>query len=140
MSLPSYELFIGQSARLQRIFTEVDIKHCKELTKDYNPLYQQNDIALKNEDNRPIVPALLVEGLVSQVITDKLPGIACVLLQKELIYYHPVYIGDEITAELTIIDIDHDREWVTQKVKCINQNGTEVIKGQVVIYVTGKVI
>lgn len=140
MSLPNYELIVGRSARLRRIFTEVDIKRCKELTKDYNPLYQRNDIALKNEDNRPIVPALLVEGLISQVITDKLPGTACVLLQKELIYYHPVYIGDEIIAELTIIDIDYDREWVTQKVKCINQNGTEVIKGQVVIYVTGKVI
>ena len=139
MSIPNYELFIGQSAWLQRIFTEVDVKHCKELTKDYNPFYRQSDIALK-KDNRPIVPALLVEGLISQVITDKLPGTACVLLQKELIYYNPVYIGDEITAELTIIDIDYKREWVTQKVKCINQNGTEVIKGQVVIYVAGKVI
>ncbi len=29
-----------------------------------------------------IIPALLVEGLVTQVITDKLPGCACVLLQK----------------------------------------------------------
>ena len=80
--------------------------------------------------HRSIIPALLVEGLISQVITDKLPGCACVLLQKELIYYHPVYIGDEITAELTIVGINYDRDWVTQKVICFNQNGTEVIKGK----------
>ena len=94
---------------------------------------------MENGYSQVIIPALLVEGLVTQVITDKLPGCACVLLQKELIYYHPVYIGDEITAELTIVDINYDRDWVTQKVICFNQNGTEVIKGQIVIYVTGKV-
>lgn len=140
MSLTNAELLIGQLARLQRIFTEDDVHQYNELTKDVNPIYQNHDIGLENADSKAIIPALLVEGLISQVITDKLPGCACVLLQKELIYYHPVYIGDEITAELTIIDINHDREWVTQKVICFNQNGTEVIKGQVVIYVTGKVI
>ncbi|MBM4765156.1 hypothetical protein [Bacillus sp. B15-48] len=140
MSLTNTKIFIGQSARLQRIFTEVDIQLCNELTKDFNPFYQQNDICLKNGEPKSIVPAVLVEGLIAQVITDELPGSACVLLQKEMIYYHPVYIDDAITAELTIIDINHEREWVTQKVMCFNQNGTEVIKGQVVIYVPRKVI
>ncbi|MCQ6281569.1 MaoC/PaaZ C-terminal domain-containing protein [Bacillus sp. EB600] len=140
MSLTNSELLIGQIARLQRIYTEDDLQQCNELTKDFNPIYQRHDVGLKNGYSQAIIPALLVEGLISQVITDKLPGCACVLLQKEMIYYHPVYIGDEITAELTIIDINHERDWVTQKVICFNQNGTEVIKGQVVIYVTGKVI
>ena len=126
MSLTNLELLNGQFACLQRIFTEDDLRQYNELSKDFNP--------------RAIIPALLVEGLISQVITDKLPGCACVLLQKELIYYHPVYIGDEITAELTIIDINNERDWVTQKVICFNQKGTEVIKGQVVIYVTKKVL
>ena len=138
MGLPRDGLLIGESARLQRVFTEEDVRLCKELTKDHNPLYQQDAIGFKDGKSGPIVPAILVEGLVSQVIIDKLPGKACVLLQKEMIYYHPVYIGDEITAELMIVDIDHEREWVTQKVSCVNQNGLEVIKGQVVIYVTGK--
>lgn len=140
MSLTNSELLTGQSASLQRIFTEDDLRQYNELTKDFNPIYQHYDIGLDNRDSRAIIPGLLVEGLISQVITDKLPRCACVLLQKEMIYYHPVYIGDEITAELTIVDINHDRDWVTQKVICFNQNGTEVIKGQVVIYVTGKVI
>jgi 3-hydroxybutyryl-CoA dehydratase len=139
MGITNSELFIGQSAHLQRIFTGEDLQQCMELTKDFNPIYQHHDIGLENGYSQVIIPALLVEGLVTQVITDKLPGCACVLLQKELVYYHPVYIGDEITAELTIVGINYDRDWVTQKVICFNQNGTEVIKGQIVIYVTGKV-
>ncbi|MFB5284923.1 MULTISPECIES: MaoC/PaaZ C-terminal domain-containing protein [Peribacillus] len=135
MNLSTSELFIGQIARLRRIFTEDDVQQCNELTKDFNPIYQRNEDSWKNRYSQPIVPGMLVEGLVTQVITDKLPGRACVLLQKEMIYYHPVHAGDVITAELTIIDVNLERNWVTQKVTCFNQNGTEVIKGQVVLFV-----
>ncbi|USK58206.1 MaoC/PaaZ C-terminal domain-containing protein [Peribacillus asahii] len=135
MNLSTSELFIGQIARLRRIFTEADVQQCNELTKDFNPIYQRNEDSWKNRYSQPIVPGMLVEGLVTQVITDKLPGRACVLLQKEMIYYHPVHAGDVVTAELTIIDVNLERNWVTQKVTCFNQNGTEVIKGQVVLFV-----
>lgn len=135
MSLTIPELFIGQSARLQRIFTEDDVRKCNELTKDFNAIYQPNQQVWKEYYSQPVVPGLLAEGLITQVISNKLPGCACVLLQKEIIYYHPVHVGDMITAELSIIDINLERNWVTQKVTCFNQTGTEVIKGQVVIFV-----
>lgn len=135
MSLTTSELYIGQTARLQRVFTENDVQQCNELTKDFNQIYQRNEDSWNDRYSQPIVPALLVEGLVTQVISNKLPGCACILVQKEMIYYHPVHAGDVITAELMIIDINHERNWVTQKVVCFNQNGTEVIKGQVVIFV-----
>lgn len=135
MSYTITDLFIGQTARLQRIFTEEDVKKCNELTKDFNAIYQPIGNIWREHYSQPIVPGLLAEGLVTQVISDKLPGCACVLLQKEMVYYHPVHVGDAITAELSIIDINLERSWVTQKVTCFNQTGTEVIKGQVVIFV-----
>ncbi|WP_053362425.1 MaoC/PaaZ C-terminal domain-containing protein [Bacillus sp. FJAT-27251] len=135
MSYTHSELGIGQTARLERVFTEDDLRKCNELTRDFNPLYERPQDGWDKNFTKPIVPGLLVEGLISQVITDKLPGSACLLLQKELIYYHPVHVGDAITAELLIMDINHERNWVTIKVTCFNQNETEVIKGQVVIYV-----
>lgn len=126
-------LFIGQIARLQRTFTDEDVKKCSELTKDFNDVYKPNTETWKRYYKQPVVPGLLAEGLITQVISEKLPGGACILLQKELIFPHPVHVGDQITAELEIISINHDRNWVTQKVTCYNQDGSEVIKGQVVI-------
>ena len=73
MGITNSELFIGQSAHLQRIFTEEDLQQCMELTKDFNPIYQHHDIGLENVYSQVIIPALLVEGLVTQVITNKLP-------------------------------------------------------------------
>ena len=135
MNLTINHLFIGQVARLQRSFTTLDVQICNELTGDFSPVYKEDEDVWKNNYHKPIVPGLLTEGLITQVISQKLPGSACVLLQKELIFYYPVHVGDEITAELEIIDINLNRNWVTQKVTCYNQSGKEVIKGQVVILV-----
>ncbi|WP_352924751.1 MaoC/PaaZ C-terminal domain-containing protein [Peribacillus simplex] len=135
MSLTINDLFIGQVASMQRTFNESDVKLCNELTKDYSPIYEVNNEAWKSNFDKPVVPGLLTEGLITQVISEKLPGSACILLQKELVFCHPVHIGDMISAELEVIDINLDRDWVTQKVTCFNQAGIEVIKGQVVIFV-----
>ena len=133
MSLTITEMFIGQIARIQRTFTTSDVRICSELTNDFSPIYQLNKEDWKSTYDQPVIPGLLTEGLITQVISEKLPGSACVLLQKELIFYHPVHVGDMVTAELEVIDINIDRNWVTQKVTCYNQAGIEAIKGQVVI-------
>lgn len=135
MSHTITKLFIGKIARLQRTFTKDDVRLCNELTGDFNQVYEPNGEAWKDFFSQPVVPGLLTEGLITQVISDKLPGGACILLQKELIFLHPVYVGDVITAELEIIDVNEERNWVTEKVTCYNQVGIEVIKGQVVVLV-----
>ena len=89
----------------------------------------------KDYFDRPIVPALLTEGLITEVISKELPGIPCVLLQKDLVFYSPVHVGEQITAELVIIDINLERNWLTQKVICYDEAKNEVIKGQVVVLV-----
>ncbi|WP_147404949.1 MaoC/PaaZ C-terminal domain-containing protein [Oceanobacillus halophilus] len=127
------QFYKGQTARLQRTFTEEDVKKSSELTKDFSPVYNQKEDVWKKFYEKPIVPALLTEGLITQVISEKLPGVPCVLLQKDLVFYHPVHVGEEITAEMVVIDINADRKWVTQKVTCLDEDGKEVIKGQVVI-------
>ncbi|QKY69639.1 hypothetical protein [Lentibacillus sp. CBA3610] len=127
-------LFKGQTARLKRTFTDKDVKLSSELTNDFSPVYDSNANIWKEYYANPIVPALLTEGLITEVISTELPGIPCVLLQKDLVFYSPVYVGDEITAELVIIDKNLERNWVTEKVTCFDQDGNEVIKGQVVVY------
>ena len=135
MGLMISDMRLGQIARLKRTFNESDVEQCSALTKDYSPIYQQEKKEWKNQFNRPVVPGLLTEGLINQAISEKLPGRACILLQKELVFYHPVYIGDTVTAELEVIDINVDRNWVTQKIICYNESGTEIIKGQLLLLV-----
>lgn len=128
------QYYIGQTAKLQRVFTEEDVKKSQQLTRDFNPFYDKNSDVWKSHYPKPIVPALLTEGLITEVISHKVPGVPCILLQKDLVFYSPVHVGDVITAELVIIDINESRGWITQKVTCYDQDNREVIKGQVVNY------
>lgn len=129
------QIYKGKTASLTRIFTDEDVKKSCALAMDYSPVYDSKSDAWTGYFKKPIVPALLTEGLITQVISTELPGIPCVLLQKELVFYSPVHVGEKITAELTIIDINDERNWVTIKVTCFNEDHEEVVKGQVVIYV-----
>jgi len=132
------ELFFGQIARLQRTFTEEDLELYSKLTREFNVVYKREEKAWESHFQGPIVPGLLSEGLITEVISKKLPGTACVLLQKEIIFTHPIYVGDTISAELQIIDINYQQNWITQKVRCMNQYGKEVVKGQVVVFILPK--
>lgn len=129
------ELFVGQVARIQRLFTEEDVNLCNRLTRESNEVYTKEKDAWRPHVEGQIIPGLLSEGLITEVISKKLPGTACLVVQKDIIFTHPIYVGDTISAELQIIDINHERNWLTQKVSCINQDGKEVVKGQVVVHV-----
>ncbi|MFC3041828.1 hypothetical protein ACFOGI_16455 [Virgibacillus xinjiangensis] len=138
MSYAITDLYNGQTARLSRMFTEEDVRRCSELTQDYNPVYDQDAQVWAGRYSKAPVPGLLTEGLITQVISDRLPGVPCILVQKDLVFYSPVHVGEDITAELVVIDINEERNWVTQKVTCLNPDGVEVIKGQVVVYILSK--
>lgn len=121
--------FIGQIARLQAIFTEDDMKKWSILTRDFNDIYRSEYVSL----TQPLVPGILSEGLMTEVISKELPGEPCVIMQKELLFLQPVQIGNTITAEVEIININEERNWITEKVRCLNEHGIEVIKGQIII-------
>ncbi|GAK06752.1 MaoC/PaaZ C-terminal domain-containing protein [Geomicrobium sp. JCM 19038] len=127
--------FHGQKATLTRTFTKEDVKKSSELTNDYSPVYTIGGNRWTSQYPKPIVPALLTESLITQLISERLPGTPCILVQKDLVYYSPVYVGDAVTAELVVIDIHDKRNWITEKVTCYDSDGNEVIKGQVVVYV-----
>jgi acyl dehydratase len=43
----------------------------------------------------------------------------------------PVYIGDTITAESEVVEVDEGRGWVRLHARCINNAGQEVLRAQI---------
>lgn len=124
--------FIGQIVRVQKTFLLHDVKQWSLLTRDYNEVYDR-EVTLLNLE-KPIVPGILSEGLIIEAISSQLLcDTPSVLIQKELVFMEPVTIGDTITAEVEIIEINHEKNWITQRVCCLNEQAVEVIKGKVII-------
>jgi 3-hydroxybutyryl-CoA dehydratase len=132
-------LYLGQSATISRTFTKEDMMKCADLTNDFNPIYFSEEFVVDTRFKNPIVQGILTEGLIISAISNHLPGPGCVLLQKELVFLAPVYCGDEINAYIEVIDIDRDRNWITERVICKNQSSQEVVRGQVLLLVEKRV-
>ncbi|MFI8493756.1 hypothetical protein ACIGC1_12690 [Peribacillus butanolivorans] len=123
--------FIGQIARVQRTFTEDDVKRWSLLTQDFNDVYDPE--CFSKDLGRSLVPGILSEGLLTEAISKELPGGPCVIIQKELVFIHPVQIDNTITAEIEIIDVNVQRNWITIKVRCRNELRIDVIQGKIIL-------
>ena len=123
------QLFIGQIARAQRTFTVNDANRWSSLTQDFNEVY---DLEMSKRGGRlSMIPGILSEGLIAELISKELKGKVCVIIQKELVFIQSVQIDCTITAEIEIIDVNVQRNWITMKVRCMNEHRMDVIQGKI---------
>lgn len=126
------EFFIGQMAVINREFTLDFVEQSLHVISNYNQIFEK---ALRMKDGLPIAPWFLAEGLVIELLYEEFSGYQLLMMQKELLYLELVYIGDTITAEIEVIDINEKRKWLTAKVLCRNERENVVIKGQIVLQI-----
>ena len=123
------QLFVGQIARAQRTFTVNDVNRWSSLTQDFNEVY---DLEISKRGGRlSMIPGILSEGLIAELISKELKGKVCVIIQKELVFIQSVQIDCMIIAEIEIIDVNVQRNWITMKVRCMNEHRMDVIQGKI---------
>jgi acyl dehydratase len=123
------ELKLGMTERISKVFTEQDVLTFAEISKDNNPLHIDEEAAKKGMFGTRVVHGILVASLISAVLGTKLPGVGTIYLGQELKFRKPVYLNDEITAVVEIIELKEDKHIAIFKSTCINQHGVEVITG-----------
>lgn len=84
-----YSLKVGDKVSVKRKITEEDVRLFADLTKDYNPIHF--------EPEKGIVHGAFLNGLVSGVIGTALPGFGTVVVQQDLKFPKPCYIGNEVS-------------------------------------------
>jgi Acyl dehydratase len=124
---------IGDKARLSKTISDEDVKLFASISGDFNPLHLDENFAKKTRFGKRIVHGLLTASLISALLGTKLPGPGSIYLSQTLFFLKPVYVGDTITAEVEVIDIDKEHKKVKLKTTCYNQNEVEVIKGEAIL-------
>lgn len=123
------DLYIGQKASLQKTFTDADVKLFAGISTDVNPLHISDEFAKNSIFGKRVVHGMLSASLISAVLANVLPGPGTIYLGQELKFTAPVYLGDDVKAELTIIEIREDKHIVKLQSNCYNQDGKMVIEG-----------
>lgn len=123
------ELRIGQKASVQKTFSAADVTMFAGISTDVNPIHMSEKYAENTIFGKRIVHGLLTSGLISAVLGNQLPGPGTVYLGQELRFLSPVYLGDDVTAEVEIVELREDKKIVKLETNCYNQDGKKVISG-----------
>lgn len=70
---------VGEKLKLTEKIEDKDLLLYLGLTNDGNPLYIQHDFASQTSYEKPIVPAIMLTGIVTSAISKYLPGPVLIL-------------------------------------------------------------
>ncbi len=123
---------VGDSAEFTKIFSEEDVLLFAGITGDRNPVHTSKQFAATTRFKKRIAHGLLTAGTISAAIGMKLPGPGCLYLSQTLEFKAPVFLGDEITARVEIVEVISPKR-LRMKTQCFNQDKVLVIDGEAII-------
>ena len=125
---------IRQTARRTRLVTARDIELFTELTGDRNPLHYDEAAATASRFGGVIVQGGVTSGLLNAVIAEDLPGPGSVFLEVSWRFLAPVRPGDEITAEVEVLEAREDKPITKLRTTITNGDGVTVLDGHAVVW------
>jgi acyl dehydratase len=125
---------VGQTARRSRVVEPRDIELFTELTGDGNPLHYDADAAERSRFGGIIVQGGVTSGLLNAVVAEDLPGPGSVFLHVDWSFKAPVKPGDEITAEVEVLEAREDKPITKLRTTITNQEGTIVLDGTALVW------
>ncbi|WP_428817618.1 MaoC family dehydratase [Clostridium butyricum] len=125
--------YLNQSQSFSKTITEYDIYTFAGISGDFNPIHVNREKAKDSIFNGQIAHGILVSSFISTVIGMYLPGPGTIYLKQSLNFKKPVYIGDTITAKVTIKEIEENKKVAKLYTVVINQNGLMVLDGEAVV-------
>ena len=125
---------VGDTARRSRRISSRDIELFTELTGDRNPLHYDAKAAARSRFGRLIVQGGVTTGLLNAVVAEDLPGPGSVFLHVDWSFRAPVYPGDEITAEVEVLELREDKPLTKLRTTIANQDGTTVLEGTALVW------
>lgn len=124
----------GYVAITSKTISDDDVRKFADLVGDHNPIHLDEAFARKTKFGRRIVHGLLTASLISTAIGTHLSK-GAVYLSQTLQFVRPVYLGDTITARVTVVEIRNDKPIVTLETVCVNQLEDPVVKGEAKILI-----
>jgi acyl dehydratase len=131
--MPS-DLTVGATARRTRTVQQRDISLFTELTGDRNPLHYDADRAVRSRFGGIIVQGGVTSGLLNAVVAEDLPGPGSVFMRVGWNFLAPVRPGDEITAEVEVLEVHPRKPIYRVRTTITNGDGVVVLDGDAHVY------
>ena len=120
---------VGDSASFTKTVTESDINLYAGISGDFNPAHMDAEHAKNTMFGQRIAHGMLSAGFISNVLGNQLPGPGTIYMGQELKFVKPVYIGDTVTATVTVAERMEEKNRLKLDTVVTNQRGEAVITG-----------
>ncbi|MEO6391744.1 MAG: MaoC family dehydratase [Pyrinomonadaceae bacterium] len=127
----------GDTASVSKEVTDQVIRAFAEVSGDHNPLHLNDEFAATTRFGRRIAHGMLGASLISSLLGNTLPGPGSIYLSQSLKFRGPAFIGDRLTARVTVSSIREGRPILILETVCENQNGEVLIEGEAVVMLEG---
>ena len=128
---------IGMTESYSQTITDEDIKMYAGVSGDINPVHMSDEYAKQSRFKNRIAHGLLSAGFFSALFGTRLPGAGCVYVSQNLEFKRPVYLGDRVTATITVTKVDQKNKKVYFRTFCMVKNKI-VIDGHAVLFIPEK--
>jgi 3-hydroxybutyryl-CoA dehydratase len=124
------EMTVGEKLTLTEKIEDKDILLYLGLTNDANPLYIQHDFASQTNFKKPIVPNIMLTGIISAAISKYLPGPGSAILEQHIRFVKPVYHYATIEFLFEVTAINKKDDEIEMSIKAIDEDEDTVIEGK----------
>lgn len=126
------DMEVGLSRSITKVMGDAEILAFSELSEDRNPVHLDDEHAKGTMFKGRVAHGMLSAALFSAVIGERLPGHGTIYLSQNLRFTAPVKPGDEVTATVTVTEINAAKGRVS--LNCIATVGeSPVIKGDALV-------
>ncbi|WP_229704242.1 MaoC/PaaZ C-terminal domain-containing protein [Lysinibacillus alkalisoli] len=126
-------LVIGEKMHITEQITDQDLLLYLGLTNDNNPLFIQHDYAQNTIYKQPVVPPIVLNGIVFTAISKFLPGPGSYITVEQSKYIAPVYHYEivELTLEVVTIDVANNEAGISFMM--VNEKKQSVMEGLITV-------
>lgn len=130
---PISELEEGESLKIVEKIEDRDLLLYLGLTNDSNPLYIQHDFARAAGYEGPVVPAVMLAGIVFSSISKHLPGPGARIVEQALRFPEAACHGSTLTFRLEVISVSEKAGTLKMRVDGEDEEGRAVMAGEITV-------
>ncbi|WP_027410187.1 MaoC/PaaZ C-terminal domain-containing protein [Anoxybacteroides tepidamans] len=123
------EITVGEKLVINSKIEDKDLLLYLGLTDDANPLYIQHDYASQTPLERPIVPTIMLTGMITSAISKYLPGPGSHIKKHNIDFLKPVYHYEDLQFLFEVKEVNEDEHLITVAVEALRDEKEKVLEG-----------
>ncbi|MGG2095150.1 MaoC/PaaZ C-terminal domain-containing protein [Bacillus sp. S13(2024)] len=123
------EITVGEKLSVTEKIEDKDLLLYLGLTNDSNPLYIQHDYASQTPYEKPIVPSIMLTGIVTTAVTKYLPGPGSHVVRQEIEFLKPVYHYATLQIHFEVVSVYKEDHLIEMQMFAYNEKEEKVMKG-----------